>query len=1089
MEKPAAPPQEGQFVRVRARRYLVEKVQRVDDEDTAVTLACVDDDAAGATLEVLWERELDGTILKTDAFEAGRVDGFDRPDLFAAYLDTLRWSSVTSTDPQLFQAPYRAGISIKAHQLEPLRKALLLPRVNLLIADDVGLGKTIEAGLILRELLLRQRVRRVVVACPPSVVLQWRDELATRFGLAFRVLDRAYVLRVRRERGHATNPWATHQLFVVSHALLRDEAYAGLLRALLGSEGEPGGGARAGSLLILDEAHHAAPSSGAKYAVDSRFTRVIRDLAGRFEHRLFLSATPHNGHSNSFSALLEILDDTRFCRGAPIDPRDRDAVVVRRLKRDLKDALPGEIPERLVPQHDITGLPDNAPELELSRLLGRYRELRETRLAALPKGAQASAALVVTSLQKRLLSSIHAFARTLEVHRRSVTQRRAAATPSAPPPSTAQLTLLAEPPGMDDEDAERDEASIRAEEDAQIARATAADPCVPSAEEISLLDRMQEIAQRHRTAPDERIRKLIDWIREHLSPDLAPLDAPVRTAPKAWTDRRVLIFTEYADTKDYVYQQLRTAICEPERVRSRIRTFHGGISDEVREEIKEAFNADPRVEPLRILVCTDAAREGVNLQNHCADLFHFDLPWNPSRVEQRNGRIDRTLQRAPEVRCHYFVFTQRPEDQVLETIVNKTRTIQKELGSIGAVVEGRLAALLERGVPLGRVADLRAAIEQLGEEPSRAAARREELEAARRPRQLAAELADLRELLERARRHLDYEGDRLRRAVDAALGLLGAGQLEPVTANDLRGAYRFPDLAARAAVDPSWLPLLDLLRPPREPSEALWDWRRRTSLRSVVFEDPGKLGAGVVHLHLEHPLVRRLLARFSAQGFVHHDLHRACVLRTRAAVPYAILFGRVALYGREAARLHNEITAVAARVGGLDGREPLTILDDPAEPLALVREALADPALHDVDLDWARRTFLPSVPAHLEALGPRLKRRLDERQRQADRLLAERGKKEATALVKIVTDQAKRLERHRAELKKRYGIGSGDQLLLGFAEDERDQILDDLAYWDRRLVDLEPQALAEAARIREHYHVRSTRHEAVGLVYLWPQSG
>lgn len=136
--------------------------------------------------------------------------GFDQPDIFSAYLHTLRWSCVTATDPRLLQAPYRAGIEVMAYQLEPLRKALLLPRVNLFIADDVGLGKTIEAGLILRELILRQKVRRVVVAAPPWVVIQWRDELEQRFGLTFVVFDRDYVVKRRRERGFGVNPFTTH---------------------------------------------------------------------------------------------------------------------------------------------------------------------------------------------------------------------------------------------------------------------------------------------------------------------------------------------------------------------------------------------------------------------------------------------------------------------------------------------------------------------------------------------------------------------------------------------------------------------------------------------------------------------------------------------------------------------------------------------------------------------------------------------------------------------------------------------------------------------------------------------------------------
>jgi SNF2 family DNA or RNA helicase len=106
---------------------------------------------------------------------------------------------VTAADPRLFQSPFRAGIRLDAYQLEPLRKALLLPRVNLFIADDVGLGKTIEAGLIARELLLRRKVREVIIATPPSMLLQWREEMEARFGLTFEILDRDYIARVRRE--------------------------------------------------------------------------------------------------------------------------------------------------------------------------------------------------------------------------------------------------------------------------------------------------------------------------------------------------------------------------------------------------------------------------------------------------------------------------------------------------------------------------------------------------------------------------------------------------------------------------------------------------------------------------------------------------------------------------------------------------------------------------------------------------------------------------------------------------------------------------------------------------------------------------
>src|SRR5712671_5888954 len=212
MSVTSAIPEVGQIVRVRQRLYLVEGlVARPRPQDSKlVELSCIEDDAQGQELDVLWERELDAAVLTGEEWARIAERGFDPPDYFSAYLNTLRWNCVTSTDASLLQSPFRAGIRLDAYQLEPLRKALRLPRVNLFIADDVGLGKTIEAGLIARELLLRKKVREIVVACPPSLLPQWQDELETRFGLTFNVIDHDYLLRIRRERGYATNPWATH---------------------------------------------------------------------------------------------------------------------------------------------------------------------------------------------------------------------------------------------------------------------------------------------------------------------------------------------------------------------------------------------------------------------------------------------------------------------------------------------------------------------------------------------------------------------------------------------------------------------------------------------------------------------------------------------------------------------------------------------------------------------------------------------------------------------------------------------------------------------------------------------------------------
>jgi superfamily II DNA or RNA helicase len=175
---------------------------------------------------------------------------------------------------------------------------------------------------------------------------QWVDELESKFGLGFKIIDRDRLAEIRRTRGFGFNPWRTGSRFIISHSLLADEAYASGLRDVLGEF-------RSRALFVLDEAHHAAPSGGSKYAISSQFTKSIRDLSERFEHRLFLSATPHNGHSNSFSALLEMLDPQRFTRGVPTNPKDLDPVMVRRLKSDLRklgEAFPSRRIEAVILQ-------------------------------------------------------------------------------------------------------------------------------------------------------------------------------------------------------------------------------------------------------------------------------------------------------------------------------------------------------------------------------------------------------------------------------------------------------------------------------------------------------------------------------------------------------------------------------------------------------------------------------------------------------------------------------------------------------------------------------------------------------------------
>ena len=1085
---PERAPEIGELVQVRSRRWLVEDViDSAPGESAVVELACAEDDAQGEALTVFWDYEIDRRILDEEGWADLAARGFDNPRWFAAFFHTLRWHCSTATDPGLFQAPFRAGITLDAYQMEPLRKALRLPRVNLFIADDTGLGKTIEAGLIARELLLRRKAKSIVVAAPPSVLEQWKAELEERFGLIFEILDRAYVSRMRRERGFGVNPWRTHSRFLVSHNLLIDPAYADPMREWLGPM-------LSGSLLILDEAHHAAPSSGGRYGIETRFTRAIRDLSSRFEHRLFLSATPHNGHSNSFSTLLELLDPYRFTRGIKIRGKgDLEEVMVRRLKEDIRQ-VQGGFPLRNVVPIRIDGLPDTAPELALSRLLDQYRTARENRHSKASKRAQAAAGLLVVGLQQRLLSSIEAFARSLKVHRQTVERHwhKAREEENATASNSAQDELFAQPADADDDRAELTDEELDAEEAAQTERLTNAaegdsDPDVALWEhEQKLLDRMEAIADEYRQVPDAKADRLIDWIRDNLCPGLPPYGMRASgTAPK-WNNRRVLIFTENRQgTKFFLKNTLDNAIECSDRADERIEVIDGLTSGTRRKEIQRRFNADPTKDPLRILIATDAAREGLNFQAHCADLFHFDLPWNPGRIEQRNGRIDRKLQPSAEVNCHYFVLPQRAEDRVLEVLVTKTETIKKELGSLARVIDDDVERQLKDGIRHRDAAKLKLAIEAADLAEASKRATKAELEDAReRQDDLARQIDRCRNHLQTSRRWVGFDPEPFRDAISCSLELLGAEPLSAGQDDTGNPVWSFPALDRRAETDASWTATLDTLRPPRKATDKLADWRRDAPIRPVVFEAGSTLSDDTVHLHLEQRVAQRLLARFRAQGFVHHDLSRACLAQTKDAIPRVVLLGRLSLFGQRAERLHEEIVPVTARWSEPARRRRALrayARDAEARTLALLDESMGGTA-HPPN-QVIQHKLLASASQDIEELRPQLEERAEEYAVVAKDRLAERGEGEATSLRETLIDQRKRvieeLKRHELEYR---------QLSLGYAKEEERQLQANMNHWRLRQDQFEHDLANEPDRIREFYVVRAQRIEPVGLVYLWPET-
>ncbi|MDA2928723.1 DISARM system SNF2-like helicase DrmD [Acidobacteria bacterium AH-259-O06] len=1055
-----------------------------------VRLACADDDAQGQTLDVFWDYELDRRILEEEGWQDLAAKGFDAPRQFGAFLHTLRWNCVTATDPNLFQAPFRAGIKIDAYQMEPLRKALRLPRVNLFIADDTGLGKTIEAGLIARELLLRKKVKTIVVAVPPSVLEQWKGELEDRFGLVFEILDRGYLTRMRRERGFGVNPWRTHSRFLVSHNLLIDATYADPLREWLGPM-------LPGSLLIIDEAHHAAPSSGGHYGIETKFTRAVRDLCGRFEHRLFLSATPHNGHSNSFSTLLELLDPYRFTRGVKVrSKRVLKDVMVRRLKEDIRK-IQGGFPERKVERVVIDGLPEDAPELELSRLLDQYRTVREERHANTSRRAQAAAGLLIVGLQQRLLSSTEAFARSLKVHRQTVERQwEKASAVSAPKTIKEDAHLFTTSPDADDERGGWTAEQLEADEAAQIEAVTVAGEAGTEHDshaktlwhrEQELLDQMQEIAEKTRHLPDAKTRRLIDWIRENMCSGLPPFGhAPAGVTP-TWNGRRVLIFTENREgTKRYLKAILEQAIESTDRAEERIEVIDGLTRGTRRKEIQRRFNADPAKDPLRILLATDAAREGLNFQAHCADLFHFDLPWNPGRIEQRNGRIDRKLQPADEVRCHYFVLPQRVEDRVLEVLVKKTETIKKELGSLSKVIDDDIERRLGQGIRHRDAERLARETEQADLDAEKKRITEEELEATReRQEDLKAQIERCQNLLDGSRSWVGFDSDPFRDALSCSLELLGTEPLKEDEDEHGNPVWKFPPLDRRAETDPSWTATLDTLRAPRKTNQKLTDWRREAPIRPVVFEDAGVLTEETVHLHLEQRVAQRLLARFRSQGFIHHDLSRACLAQTADSIPRVVLLGRLSLYGRGAERLHEELVPLAARWVEPSQRQGLLrayAREAESKTLGLLERSLGS-GRGRVPRETIQRKLLEAAVRDIEELLPQLEPRAEELAELAIQRLRERGEREERDLRETLEGQRKRvleeLAKHDREFK---------QLTLNFDEEAKRQLESNMRSWRTRLEQFDRDLEQEPQRIREFYEVRAKRIEPVGLAYLWPET-
>ncbi|MBN1170907.1 MAG: DISARM system SNF2-like helicase DrmD [Micromonosporaceae bacterium] len=1036
-------PEPGQVVEVRGSTWAVAHVQEQGlprspaDEtvaalDHAVTLQALDEDRLGEELTVVWELEVGHTVTPAQGLPTQITpEAFDDPNTLAGFVDAMRWGAVTSADDRSIQAPFHSGVSVEAYQLEPLRRALSSSRTNLLLADDVGLGKTVEAGLVVQELLLRHRARTSIVVCPPSLALKWQDEMRDKFGLEFTIINSEMMRQVRRTHGLHANPFLLYPRVIVSMAWLPGVRAQRMLRDVYAQTSQAGSAKRyAFDILVVDEAHHVAPSGpsviggGRGYAVDTQRTIAVRDLANTCEHRLFLSATPHNGHPESFTALMEMIDSRRFSRGANLDEKALREVTVRRLKRDL--------PEKGFQPRQVKVIPfvPGETEQEMFALLDRI-------LAQSAKANRTGASGDITAMlfKKRFLSSPWAFGMTLD-------QYLAARTTGSGLGDWDYDDILGE--GQADEEEglwEQDEATT-------LRHSKSSDPLV--AAQPGELERLAEWGLGFENRPDARLEALV-----------STLEAICRPDGRHWTNERVVIFTEYAHTLEWVRRVL-----DQQGFEKVLAVIQGSTPAEDREIIRQRFTRDPAVEPVRILLATDAAGEGIDLQRHCHRLINLDIPFNPSRLEQRIGRIDRYGQKhSPQV-FHLVPektsTTYAADLGFMGRIAGKVATIQRDLGSVNEVIATEIQEHFTGATPTRRK---RAGVD--GNQVINNALKGG-LDLNRRLTDLERGYAD-----SKARLHLQPAN--LRRVVDTALrishqpALIGVDDAETVaTEAELVTGNPEPRVFALPSLSPAWQATLTGLDTRLEPGV----WRPITFADSTAADRDD-----LVYVHLGHPLVKK------AQRLLRRSLWSAdSALRRVTAVvvedlpeSFVAAVTRMVLVGRGGLRLHEEIFLAGVR---LKGRRAM------AEERA---EAALDQALDASSLTMASAEVRAALVAQWNEPDSVLRARLLEsmttraegRHRRVAEQLAKRQDADITRAQEIYAN----FRRNLTDTLQQLASAEMQAQLALFPDDQQRQRRRDIEAMRRRLDELDDEETREVDAIRDRYRDVKPHTTAAAVVF------
>lgn len=517
-------------------------------------------------------------------------------------------------------------VRLEPYQLACVNEVMESLRQRALIADDVGLGKTIEAGLILKELHARNRADSVLFVVPAHLQKKWVRDMDRFFDIDLTVADRAWVEGERRQLGDAANIWDQDDVqLITSMAFLRQEEFQPPLEEAFWD------------VVVIDEAHKAAQRGDSPSVTSQMAERVAHNS----ESLLLLSATPHDGKGQGFRSLISYLDPLLVAEDQELSRETVEQMMIRRGKQTIYD----DNGERIFPNRDVRTMTVSMTPAEEQLYEGVTTYVQEVynRSEQLNEPAVGFA---MALMQKRLVSSVGAIRETLRRRLQGLLDEGGA---------NQELSEDAEA-YLDGEDLEENDREA-AEQELETLTVVKGDDALQT--EIKML---QDLVSQAESIPvDTKAQQVKRYIQQLLEEN---------------PNEKLLLFTEYRDTLDYLLEEVSDQPWAEE-----ILVIHGDVDKDDRQQIEDQFNHG---EP-RLLFATDAASEGIDLQHSCHIMVNYELPWNPNRLEQRIGRIHRYGQEK-EVKVWNFQFEGTREGEIFELLQDKVENIRSQVGSTADVL-------------------------------------------------------------------------------------------------------------------------------------------------------------------------------------------------------------------------------------------------------------------------------------------------------------------------------------------------------------------------------------------------------------------